>query len=205
MDRTPSAIALAQYASAIKRPNEFLKFIIREEDTTKWYILLSGFSGPEDEFVGGEYLVRIHLPENFPYEPPHFYFMTPQGLYGLETKVCVSIGEYHKDEYRSTLGVDGFCNQLVSGLICWRDMGGGINILNTKTSEKRRMALDSKRYNREHYPQLIAEIESNYENYSKLWKTEPTVTMSKADEARKRIADRKAAAAAARLAAAQPK
>lgn len=197
MDRTPAALALAQYANAIKNPNEFLKFIICEEDTTKWFILMHGFSGAKDEFVGGEYLVRIHLPPNFPFEPPQFYFMTPQGLYGLETKVCVSIGEYHKDEYRGVLGVDGFCSQLVSGLIGWKDMGGGIQIIKTTAREKRMLAMNSKQYNRQHHPELIASIESNFENYSKLWKKEPVVTMSKADEARARIAARKAAAAAA--------
>src|SRR6185295_7079813 len=107
------AIMMAQYRFATREPNEFVKFYMCEHDTNTWYTLLHGIDGDELEFKGGEYLVRIELPDDFPRSaPPRFYFMTPQGLYDVEKIVCISIGEFHKDKYRSVLGVAGFCSQL---------------------------------------------------------------------------------------------
>jgi ubiquitin-conjugating enzyme E2 J2 len=159
----------AQYMKAIREPDEFIKFYMCDSDTSKWYILLSGITGDENEFVGGEYLLRIHLPENFPFSPPEFYFMTAQGLYGVETKVCVSIGEYHKDQYRATLGVAGFCTQLVSGLVGWREMGGGISILKSTAEKKRKLAEQSQSYNIEHHSEILALIDASFKDYSRKW------------------------------------
>src|ERR1700753_4150528 len=110
-DRRPIIIR-AQYKKAISTPDEYVKYIISDDDISTWYVLLGGMDGNENEFMQGEFLVRIKLPINYPYSPPEFYFMTPQGVYDVEKKVCISIGEYHSDNYRAVLGVPGFCAQL---------------------------------------------------------------------------------------------
>ncbi len=169
MDRRQTAILQAQYKKATAEPHDYLRFMMDEKNISKWYVLLSGFDGDEDEFKGGEYLVRVELPSDFPFNPPHFYFMTPNGLYGTETKVCISIGEYHKADYRAALGVSGFCNQLVSGLIGWRDMGGGINILKTKINEKKAYAIQSADSNNNNYPELMTQLNDTFKSYSAKW------------------------------------
>ncbi len=164
----------AQYMKAIKEPNELVMFSLKSDNEPfVWYILLRGFSGDNDEFDGGEYLVRQVAPEDFPFKPPEFYFMTENGVYGCETKVCINIGEYHADQYRAALGMDGFANQLVSGMIGWKTLGGGISILSTTANEKRRLAKISRDYNRKHYPEIIAQIESAFDDYSKKWTNVP--------------------------------
>ncbi len=161
----------AQYRDAIKTPQEFLKFHMCEHNVRIWYVLLSNITGDENEYIGGEYIVRIELPGDFPENPPHFYFLTPQGLYGLDKEVCISIGRFHPDNYRAVLGVKGFCNNLVSGLIGWRDINDGIRILNTSVEEKKALAAASREYNRTHYSNILALIESSYAAYSTRWTT----------------------------------
>lgn len=169
MDRR-AAIMSAQFRNAVKEPHEYLKFAMKSEtETNIWYVLMSGFDGDEGEFAGGEYLVRVEMPHDFPFNPPQFYLMTQQGLYEVEKKVCISIGEYHKDQYRAALGVNGFCNQLVSGLIGWRDMGGGINIIKTTVAQKKAMAKASREYNIKHYPDILSQINSMWDIYSTKW------------------------------------
>ncbi len=165
-------IMQAQYKLAMANPHEYIKFYMSEEKCDIWYAVLSGFSGDEDEYLRGEYIVRIEFPDEFPFKPPHFYFMTEQGLYGVETKVCISIGEYHSDQYRAALKGAGFVNQLVSGLIGWRDIGGGIQILKTTIQKKKSLALDSCAANRANHPALIRKINDNFLDYSKRWKPE---------------------------------
>lgn len=160
----------AQFNFAVKQPNEFVKYYM-SDDLTIWYCLLYNFDGNDNEFEGGEYLVRIVVNKEtgFPYNPPHFYFMTPNGVYGVEKKVCISIGEFHKDNYISALKVSGFVDQLWNGMIGWKSLGDGISILHTSAEEKKQFAAASRAYNREHYPELIARIESAYCAYSDKW------------------------------------
>lgn len=168
-DRRLTAVLVNQFKTAVKEPHEYLKFCMDEKDVKTWYIMLSGFEGDEGEYKGGQYIVRVVLPNDFPYNPPQFYFMTEQGLYGVETKVCISIGEYHKDQYRAALGVRGFCNQLVSGLIGWKDMGSGIQILSTSNKEKSRLARASQAYNERHNADILRKINDSYNGYSAAW------------------------------------
>lgn len=162
-------IAQAQFKKAISEPHEYIKYYIDNNNVKIWYVILSGFDGNEGEFVGGEYLVRVELPEDFPHNPPSFYFMTPNGLYKPEEKVCISIGEFHKADYRAALGVSGFCTNLVSGLIGWRSMGGGINILNTKIKQKKELAMESKEYNAINNSSIMELVLNSYAEYSSKW------------------------------------
>ncbi len=163
----------AQYRFAIKAPHEHLMFYMDETKINVWYIMIHNVAGDNDEFMGGEYLVRIELPEDFPFKPPHFYFLTPQGVYDINKKICISIGEFHKDDYLSTLGVLGFCAQLVSGLIGWKSLGHGIALINTSIAAKRTMASESRAYNETHHASILARIHGAFESYSAKWPTEP--------------------------------
>jgi ubiquitin-conjugating enzyme E2 J2 len=169
MEARQARVYKAQYGKAIKEKDESIKYAMDEQNMAKWYILLHNFSGNNDEYLGGEYIVRIELTNDFPYDPPHFYFMTPNGLYEVEKKVCISIGEFHKDQYPAALGVGGFCKQLLSGLIGWEEIGSGISIINTSEEKKKALAADSTEYNRTNNAMFMALIDSSYDSYSKKW------------------------------------
>jgi ubiquitin-protein ligase len=169
-----------QYKKATKEPNQYVKFAIKSADEPHiWYILLNNFAGNDEEFEGGEYLVRMEAPQprpasksgeqdrpGFPFEPPHFYMLTHNGVYGVDKKVCISIGEFHADQYRATLGMSGFADNLVSGLIGWRELGGGIEIKTTTAKEKAKLAKESVASNYEQYPEIMELINTSYAAYS---------------------------------------
>ena len=141
-------------------------FALREEKPWVWYLKLHGFAGDEDEFVGGEYIVRMKAPEGFPFKPPHFRFMTPNGVYDVEKKVCINIGQFHSDQYRAALGMSGFANQLVSGMIGWKTLGGGISLLNTTLEKKKELASYSIEYNNTRHKEILNKIDDAYNTYS---------------------------------------
>jgi ubiquitin-conjugating enzyme E2 J2 len=176
-DNRWNAIIRKQYKIAIGEEHCYLKFYMNESKLSEWFVLASGFGGDHGEYVGGEYLIRMEVPKTYPADPPHFYFMTPQGLYGVEKKVCISIGEYHKSNYRAVLGIIGFCNNLVSGLIGWETLGRGIEILHTTKEEKMKLASASVAYNARNNAQIIEKIKNAYAEYSLAWqkKDEPTL------------------------------
>lgn len=162
-------ILLAQFKKATAEPNEFIKFCM-SDDLATWWILLSSFSGDKDEFVTGEYLCQMTAPEKFPFEPPKFTLLTPNGVYDINKTVCISIGEYHKDQYPAALGMSGFANQLVSGLIGWKSLGHGISIIKTTEAQKKIFAAKSRDYNVANHIDILTKIESAYDEYSKHWK-----------------------------------
>lgn len=166
-----AAMMMRQFKKATVTDNEFVKFAIDPKDCNTWYLLLRGFSGDDDEFVGGEYLVRMFAPPKFPFEPPQFYFLTENGVYAPEVKVCINIGEYHKDDYRATLGMSGFADELVNGMIGWRSLKGGINLINTTIAQKRSLAQSSRAVNKIKFPHIMDMINESYEFYSKSFKS----------------------------------
>jgi ubiquitin-protein ligase len=139
----------AQFKKALTEKNPYIKYGM-SSNCTVWYILLHNMEGDDGEYVGGEYLCKLVAPEKFPFEPPQFYFLTPNGVYEPNKKVCISIGEFHKDDYARTLGMSGFATELVSGMIGWKylhDAGGGIAIIKTTPEEKKMLAAKSKEFN----------------------------------------------------------
>jgi ubiquitin-conjugating enzyme E2 J2 len=140
----------AQFKKALEGNSPYIKFAMSKESCCTWYILIHGVEGDEGEYIGGEYLCKLVAPARFPFEPPEFYFMTPNGVYEPNKKVCISIGEFHKDNYASTMGMLGFATELVSGMIGWRFLhaqGGGIAIIETSVEHKKMLAVKSKEFN----------------------------------------------------------
>ena len=150
-------------------PEPWIKFAMKSDDAMTWYVLLHNFEGDNGEFLHGQYLVRVEAGNEFPYKPPKFYFMTPNGVYDVEKEVCISIGQYHPDQYRAALGMSGFVKQLVSGMIGWQSLGPGISIVTTSAERKRQLAAESAEYNAQFNAKIIADIEDAYEVYSAKW------------------------------------
>ncbi len=69
--------------------------------------------------------------------------------------------------------MDGFANQLVSGLIGWKSLGHGISILSTTAEQKKAYATISRAYNRKHFPEIIKQIEDSFDDYSSKWTNVP--------------------------------
>lgn len=140
-------IMMGQYKKAVTGRNEYIKFSVDESNCMIWYVLIHSIAGDNDEFVGGEYIFKMVAPDDFPYNAPKFYAMTPNGVYAINAEVCISIGHFHKDSHVASLGMSGFANQLMNGMVSHALLGHGISLLTTDDAEKRKLAADSRRYN----------------------------------------------------------
>ncbi|XP_023634404.1 ubiquitin-conjugating enzyme E2 32 isoform X2 [Capsella rubella] len=62
--------------------------------------------GPSDsEFEGGIYHGRIQLPADYPFKPPAFMLLTPSGRFETNTKICLSISDYHPEHWQPSWSV----------------------------------------------------------------------------------------------------
>ncbi len=163
-----AAMMKGQFKKATSMPEETFKYWMDPADMNRWYVVISNIAGDNNEFVGGEYLIRIELPGDFPLHPPEFYIMTPNGVYGTECKVCVSIGTFHKKDYPATQGVAGFVMSLMSGIVGWQTLGTGIQILTEHKSRAENLATmthhakNSVNYNRTNHRKIIESVEESY-------------------------------------------
>jgi ubiquitin-protein ligase len=115
------------------------------EDITIWYVKICNLS---DEYVGGEYILKIHFTEKYPFEPPSYYMLTPSGRFQINQKICLSNSGYHADTWSPLWGI----NQIIMGIISFfyeRESHGISHISNSSVAERAKYASDSIKYNHE--------------------------------------------------------
>ena len=153
-----SRSVMRHFNKAKTSANPYLKYAMCETDINTWYALIHSIQGADDEFQGGQYLVKLVIPNNFPADPPALYALTPNGVYDTTGKICINVGEFHADSsYPSTLGIAGFCEQVVSGMIGWRTLGKGTRLLDDTTVEQiKQYAVASSAYNSANYEAILA-------------------------------------------------
>ncbi|KAG2173909.1 hypothetical protein INT44_000022, partial [Umbelopsis vinacea] len=111
-----------------------------DENIFEWHFTVSG---PVDtEFDGGRYHGRILLPNEYPFRPPEVLFLTPNGRFELNKKICLSITGFHPEYWQPAwgvrtvmLGIMGFFPTKAEGAI------GGIDY---QPEERKKLARSSR-------------------------------------------------------------
>jgi len=163
-------IMSSQYKKSVKADQPNILFIMDETDIKIWYILVCNL---DDPYKNGEYIFKLSVKDNFPDTPPSLECLTPNGLFQTGGKICVSIGEFHPESWRKSLGMNGFANiGVVNGMIVWEPLvdSGGIRIIRDEylLSMRPKFALKSEKYNRKLYPKLMEDFDNYMESNNNL-------------------------------------
>lgn len=143
---------MAHYKKATTSPHPYIKVAMDPSNVAVWYFLIHNL---DDAYKGGEYLFKMTAPKDFPFKPPTFVCMTPNGFYETGGPICISIGEFHSNNYRPTLGMMGFAEQVMAGLIDAKNMGHGIRLVNTTDAVKKDLADKSVAFNKKNHQELL--------------------------------------------------
>lgn len=168
------------------KPSQYFILLHNDQDIREWTILVCGL---DDPFKYGEYLFRFHADSDFPAKPPKkLHALTENGVFMVGVPgICVSHGEFHsgehrKDNWRPVLGMSGFADNFIGGLIQYKDLGHGIGInpmpqLKKKDGAEegwkrydaniRAKALTSKQYNFVHHAKLMEQLDEFVQNHPK--------------------------------------
>ena len=68
-----------------------------EANILKWYYGIRGPTGTA--FEGGTYLGKLIFPPEYPMKGPSIYMMTPSGRFQINTKLCMSMSDFHPERY----------------------------------------------------------------------------------------------------------
>jgi len=130
-------------------PNLILRY--RENNLLKWYFIVHELEAP---FKDGMYFGYILLPTNYPFNPPDFYFLTPNGKFQPEAKICTTFSSFHPETYTCTWNIMTMMEGMISHMT--DESSHGVGIINTSDADKQHFAKESREWNRNN--QLFNEI-----------------------------------------------
>ena len=68
-------------------------------------------------FSGGFYHGKLMFPREFPFKPPSIYIQTPNGRFKCNTRLCLSISDFHPDTWNPAWSVSTILTGLLSFMV----------------------------------------------------------------------------------------
>ncbi|KAG8370517.1 hypothetical protein BUALT_Bualt14G0125100 [Buddleja alternifolia] len=121
-------------------PSEDFMSLPLEENIFEWQFAIKG---PRDsEFEGGIYHGRIQLPAEYPFKPPSFMLLTPNGRFETQTKICLSISNHHPEHWQPSWSVRTALVALIAFMPT--SPNGALGSLDYPKEERRALAIKSR-------------------------------------------------------------
>ncbi|KAL7728126.1 hypothetical protein ACLKA6_002262 [Drosophila palustris] len=159
------------YITAEPLPNNILE----------WHYCVKG---PEDSpYYGGYYHGTLLFPREFPFKPPSIYMLTPNGRFKINTRLCLSISDFHPDTWNPTWCVGTILTGLLSFMLESTPTLGSIESSNY---DKQMLAQKSLAFNLrntnfcELFPDIVNEIKQRLQGT----KAEPAASKSSSGSAK---------------------
>lgn len=129
--------------------NEDFKFpnlILRPDESNilRWYFIVYDLS--DTSFENGVYFGKVNLPNEYPLKAPDFYFMTPNGRFETNTKICTTFSSFHQETYTSTWNILTMMEGMISYMTD-QNPSPGIGSIITSDDTKKDLANSSLEWN----------------------------------------------------------
>ncbi|RCK64300.1 Ubiquitin-conjugating enzyme E2 6 [Candida viswanathii] len=120
-----------------------------DENILEWHYVITGPEGTPYE--GGQYHGILRFPTDYPFKPPAISIITPNGRFSTNTRLCLSMSDYHPDTWNPAWSVATILTGLLSFMTGDESTTGSIQ---TTDAVKRKLAADSKRWNNQENPRF---------------------------------------------------
>lgn len=101
--RCPAVKRLFREAKELREATEEYYAQPLEDNLFEWHFTVRG---PADsEFDGGVYHGRIIMPPDYPMKPPNIIFLTPNGRFETNKKICLSISGHHPETWQPSWSI----------------------------------------------------------------------------------------------------
>jgi len=112
------------------------KLAFDERNPQTFYAIVSGLDGV---FTDGEYIMKIKLPDNYPFGAPVICFETPTGKFVPGSNICLNITHFHSETWSPLITLEKLINSLIS-LLGDKTIVHGIGFINTTDGDKKELA-----------------------------------------------------------------
>lgn len=119
--------------------------------------------GPENTpYFGGYYHGTLIFPREFPFKPPAIYMLTPNGRFKTNTRLCLSISDFHPDTWNPAWSVGTILTGLLSFML---ETTPTLGSFDCSTYERKLYAKNSLKFNKKNstfnelFPDIVAEID----------------------------------------------
>lgn len=162
-NRKPTAMSRMKqdYLRLKKEPVPYITAEPLPSNLLEWHYVVKG---PEDSpYQGGYYHGTLLFPREFPFKPPSIYMLTPNGRFKTNTRLCLSMSDFHPDTWNPTWSVGTILTGLLSFMLENTPTFGSTE---SSLYEKQQYAKKSLAFNlknstfRELFPQICDEINS---------------------------------------------
>ena len=134
-----------------KKPEERCFSISLQEDNLQCiYAIIRSMDG---DYQGGEYILKIKLPDNYPYSPPVICCLTPNGRFSPETNICLNISHFHAETWSPLITLEKLILSVMS--IFYDNTITGVGSVTSTPSDKRKLAESSIEYNKKYFSQVL--------------------------------------------------
>ncbi|KAG2485390.1 hypothetical protein HYH03_015876 [Edaphochlamys debaryana] len=131
-----------EYKSLLKDPVPNITAHPSPSNLLEWHFVLEGTKGTEYE--GGLYHGKLVFPSEYPFKPPSISLFTPNGRFATNTKLCLSMTDYHPESWNPMWSVGTILTGLLSFMYDTQATTGSIT---TSKQDKERMAAESLAFN----------------------------------------------------------
>mmetsp|Transcript_70958 Transcript_70958/g.154186 ORF Transcript_70958/g.154186 Transcript_70958/m.154186 type:complete len:242 (+) Transcript_70958:60-785(+) len=119
-----------------------------EKNLLVWFYVLHDLPA-ETPYVGGVYWGRLVFPREYPLKPPSIYMLTPSGRFETNSRLCLSMSDFHPESWNPSWRIESILLGLVSFMLDTaepRTTGG----LHSSFAYRQGLAKASFEYNRGH-------------------------------------------------------
>ncbi|XP_074654174.1 ubiquitin-conjugating enzyme E2 J2-like [Tubulanus polymorphus] len=139
---TATARLKQDYLRIMKDPVPYITAAPLPSNILEWHYVVFG---PEDSpYEGGLYHGRLVFPREFPFKPPSIYMITPNGRFKCNTRLCLSISDFHPDTWNPAWSVSTILTGLLSFML---EKSPTLGSIETSDFTKRQLAAQSGEFN----------------------------------------------------------
>jgi ubiquitin-conjugating enzyme E2 J2 len=154
-------------------PPPFISASPDGDNLATWYFVIEG--PPDSVYNGGMYLGKLGFPDNYPFAPPRIEMITPNGRFEVNTRLCLSISDYHPESWSPMWGPSTILTGVLSFMLEDTDTLGAIK--KPTAAGKARAAAESHAFNLAHpkfsslFPHLVARCVTDHRPNTELKST----------------------------------
>ncbi|CAG99960.1 E2 ubiquitin-conjugating protein UBC6 [Kluyveromyces lactis] len=131
-----------EYKNIVNNPPPFIIAAPHEDNILEWHYVITG--PPSTPYENGQYHGTLTFPSDYPFNPPAIRMITPNGRFKENTRLCLSMSDYHPEAWNPAWSVVTILNGLLSFMTGDEQTTGSVS---TSDKDKRTLAKKSKHFN----------------------------------------------------------